>query len=161
MLLKTLEGHARQVWAKFDIFWFFVIFGFLAKTHGHRHFSLGHHQRMGMVSLDAIFLGAHTQQFSEHLKIICSPKMVKNTRFFYTLPRLSARLIFWVFTHRPIFGELLVVIWEKNKHFQKLDTHSFPTSYHEPHFDIGKASKSSQQVKEPVADVFSEYFCKN
>ena len=161
MLLKTLEGHACQVWAKFDKFWFFVIFGFLAKTHGHRHFSLGHPQRMKMVSLDAIILVSHTQWFLDQLKIIFSPKIAKNTCFFYTLPRLSAKPIFWFFTHRSVFGWLLVVIWEKTKHFQKLDTQSFPTSHHEPHFDIGKASKSCQKVRGPFADVFFEYFCKN
>ena len=160
MLLKTLEGHAHQFWANFDIFWFFVIFGFLAKTHGHHHFSLGHHQRMRMVSLDAIFLGAHTQQFLGHLKIICSPEMAKNARFFYTLPGLSARLIFWVFTHRPIFGGLPVVSLEKTEHFQKVDTHIFPTSYHDIRFDIGKASKICRQIRGPFADVIFEYFCK-
>ena len=87
--------------------------------------------------------------------------MVKNTHFFYTLPRLSARPIFWVFTHRSVFWGILVVILEQNKHFQKLDTQRFPTIHHGPHFDIGKASKSCQKVKGLSADVFFEYFCKN
>ena len=94
MFLKTLEGHARQNWAKFDKFWFFIIFGFLANTHGHRHFCLGHPKRMKMVSLDAIVLGAYTQRFSDQLNMIFSPKMAENTHFFHTLPRLSTRSIF-------------------------------------------------------------------
>ena len=161
MLLKTLEGHARQNWAKFNKFWFFDIFGLFVKNHGPCHFCLRHPQRIKMVSLDAIILGAYTQWFLDQLKIIFSPKMAKNTRFFYTLPRLSARPIFWVFTHRSIFGGLPVVSWEKTKHFQKLDTHIFPTSHHGPHFDVRKASKSCRQVRGPFADVFFEYFCKN
>ena len=142
-------------------FGFFGIFGFLVKTHKLRHFSLGDQKRRRMVSLDAIILGAHTQKFSGHLKIIFSPEMAKNALFFYTLPGLSANLIFWFFTHRPIFGGLLGIRLGKFKFFQKLDTQSFPKSYHEPHFDIGKAAKSCRQVRGPFADVFFEYFCKN
>ena len=160
MFLKILEGHARQNWVKFDKFWFFVIFGFLAKTHEHRYFSLGDNQGMRMVSLDAIILGAHTQKFLEHLKIIFSPKMAKNTHFFNILPLLSARFIFWFFTHSHIFGRLIGIIFRKFQFSQKLDTQSFPTSYHEPRFDIEKAAKCCRQVRGPFSDVNFEYFCK-
>ena len=154
MFLKTLEGHTHQIWAKFNKFWFFVIFGFLAKNYGHRHFCLGHPQRMKMVSLDAIISRESTRRFLYQLKMTFSPKMVKNTHFFYTLPRLSARSIFWVFTHRSAFDRLPVISLEKTKNFQKIDIQCFPTSRHRPRFDIGKASKSCPQDRGFSATIF-------
>ena len=121
MFLKTLEGHARQNWAKFDKFWFFDIFGLFAKNHGHRHFCLKHSQRMKMVSLDAIISRAYTQQISDQLKIIWSPKVAKNSHFFNTLPCISAKAIFWVFPHMSAFHRVLVISLEKTKNFKKLD----------------------------------------
>ena len=120
---------------------------------------LAHHQRMRMVSLDAIISGSHTQWFFGHLKIIFSSKMAKNARFFYTLPGLSAKLIFWFFTHRPVFGGLLGIWFGKLKFFQKLDTQIFPTIYHEPRFDIRKAAKCFRKVRGPFSDVNLKYFC--
>ena len=117
ILLKTLEGHAHQNWAKFNKFWFFDIFGFFAKHHGHCHFCLRHPQRMKMVSLDAIISGASTQRISNQLKMIWSPKMAKNNHFFNTLPRISAKSIFWVFPHRSVFDRLPMISLEKKKNF--------------------------------------------
>ena len=137
---------------------FFDIFGFLAKTHGLCHFSLGDRHRMRMVSLDAIISGAHTQRFLGHLKIICSPEIAENARFFYILPGLSAKLIFWFFTHRPIFGGLPGIILGKFKFFPKIGTQIFPTNYHEPRFDIMKAAKCFREVRGPFSDVNLKYF---
>ena len=116
--------------------------------------------RMRMVSLDAIISGESTQQFLDQLKMISSPKMAKNTHFFHTLPRLSARSIFWVFTHRSDFDGIPVIILEKTKNFLKTDIQSFPTSYHRPRFNIEKASKNCRQVRGLSADIFLKYFCK-
>lgn len=91
------------------MFWLFVIFGFLAKTHEIRHFSLGNRKRRRMVSLHAIILGAHTQCFLGHLKIIFSPKMVKNTHFFNILPRFISKVYFLGFCTQAYF-------WRTSRH---------------------------------------------
>ena len=40
--------------------------------------------------------------------------MAKNTHFFNTLPRISAKAIFWVFSHRLDFHRLPLISFGKN-----------------------------------------------
>ena len=94
MFLKIIEGHARQNWVKFNKFWFFVIFGFLAKTHGHRHFCLGHLQRMKMVSLDAIISGHILSDFQIIWRWFSPPKWRKTLTFSTLCPVYQQGLLF-------------------------------------------------------------------
>ena len=114
-VMLTKIGHNSTSFGFFDIFWLF------AENHGHRHFILKHHQRMKMVSLDAIISGVSPQKVLDQLKMFLSSKVAKNSHFFNTLPRISAKANFWVFPHRSVFHRLPLISLGKIKYFQKLD----------------------------------------
>ena len=88
-----------------------------------------------------------------------SPKWQKRLAFCTLRPVYQQTIIFWFFTHRCRFGGLPGIRSGKFQFLQKVDTQSFPTSYHEPHFDTEKAAKCFRKVRGPFGDENLKYFC--
>jgi len=146
-------GLFRQLF----VFWHFL--GFWPKTHKfaisvwwvvkgggwYRWMQLFHEQ----VSID----------FQSIWRSFAPPNWRKTASFYTFCPPYQQPAIFWVFAHRYSFEGLSEIRLRWFHLHWKADTESFPTSHHEPHFDIGKASICIQQVRGPFSGINMKYFC--